>query len=196
MENLAEELDRKLDEKLSTLKQEIIESVVSIVNKRLDIIQQQCEESVNAINARIDRMDDNVKVAIKQDVTLILKNFPLCQDESNEFLQLQVNEMFKELSIGNIVPTSVERMAPPQRDNRNRGDGSRPPLVQLVMASKSHWQSVLRAKRVLVNTEAYKEVFIEPYRTHSERKLSTNIRQIVRASPNLSFNRGKIVNNH
>ena len=81
---------------------------------------------------------------------------------------------------------------------RNIGTGSRSPMpIQLVRFNKDQCKTVLRAKRVLANTGTYKTVYIEPYRSIYERKLATNMRQIVKLSPSLSFNKGKVVpNNH
>ena len=86
------------------MKKEIIASLIETVNKRLDALQPQHDEAFKFVNTRIDNLEENVQSFTKQENTLIVKNVQLLREETNEYLHLQINKMFKELAIGIIVP--------------------------------------------------------------------------------------------
>ena len=177
------------------------------LQKKLDSVKTELESSIKelkndlyleigALRAKIDSVEAKVLTLEKEtspqegpgnsDLNIIVKNLeePKADEPDPEgYLTKSVLEIFEELSVEVNVKTVVRSEF-----------GSRPlkPVI-VTVSNREEINQVLKAAHNLKNSTSWSKIYLERDRTRQERMLEANLRRLVRASPNLEFRKGRII---
>lgn len=150
---------------------------------------KSCAESIRSeVNADMAALEQRLVAGTASTVSLstefIVKNLPC--DSSND-PAVAVADMMAAMKLDHVQTVDSKRFV--------RRDGN-PGLVKVRCRSSSDVDAVLKAKKSLRTVPDYTNVFIEPSKSASERRMEFNFRQLCRSvgDGQLTFRNARIVN--
>ena len=148
-------------------------------------ITRKLGEVTNNMTQRLAHMENAAGAAAQLVVSsIVVKNLPENQDETNEILVREITNMLNYLDPGQCTINNVYRVGNPER---------RPRVIVVEMATNDDCLKILKKKTKLKDKQGYKNVYIETNRSHQQRQMEANMRRICNKMPNLEFRRGRVV---
>jgi hypothetical protein len=169
IERLRNDVLSTIDDKIKAVKVDIELQFASLEKRICDLeIQFQSFKAIDC--APHDFTVNNC------DITVIASNVPERQGKSAlKYAQDLIDALGEEIS------THVTIKDAKRCNNRNTG---KPPLLKIAFSSVEEKVSVLRAKKLLKNNTAYKNVYLHSSKTHTERILELNAKTLLSELPN------------
>ena len=168
IDRLRTDLMASIDQKIKAVKDEL-----SMDMSRLRNDYDELKQTVETLRERNSVQNENPVDDIER--TVVLMNL---KEERDDALTLydRITEMIETLgeSVSDVTVSQVKRL-----QSRN----NKPGLVKVALDSKDSKIRVLKAKAKLKNTEMYKKVWMRSSKSHTERLLELNFKQVLQLIP-------------
>ena len=168
IERLRNDVIKTIDDKIRSMKVDI-DLQFAALERRIDNI----EGEMNSLKADSGFVDNSVNNC---DITVIATNVPVRHDRSLiDTAKELISALGRDISHRSMV-TDVKRCP-------DRGIG-KPPLLKIAFETVEQKVEVLRAKKNLMNSKEFKNVYLRSSKRHTERILELNAKTLLSQLPN------------
>ena len=168
-----------------------IDSQLGGLDKRVQTLEVNAVQQVDltpVIN-RLETVEKNAGSVEPQFPALIVKGLAEKAAENEDSLRRSCQDMINSLQVAARVKKATriggQRPGAP-------GANKKPRLVKMSIGSLPDLKVIMKNKRKLDATPAYKDVFIEPDKPGDIRKMEFNMRQIAKELPDLEYRKGQL----